>query len=270
MQTAFGKFINIALISIAVIFGLVLLVNIATFFVVIGPGERGVLLELGKVKEVYEPGLHFQMPIITEVVVVDVRTQKVEVTANSASKDLQLIDSIVALNYHIDPLKVGELYSKVGMQYNETIISPAIQESIKASTAKYTAEELIKERPKVKLDIVAELDQRLANYSIMVDDVSIVNFDFSEGFNTAIEAKQTAEQNALKAKNDLQRIQIEAQQSIETAKAQAESIRIQGEALQKTPGLVQLKLVEKWNGALPYYYMLGTDAQPFISLPTAK
>ena len=247
---------------------IVLLVNIFSFFVVVNPGERGVLLQLGTVKAVYEPGLHFQFPLVNNVVVMDVRTQKTESVVDSASKDLQAIDGTVALNYHIEPLSVDKLYQEVGLEYALRIINPAIQESVKASTAKFTAEELITKRQAVKEDMRKSLEDRLSVYYIKVDDLSIVNFSFSEEFNRSIEAKQTAEQNALKAGNDLKRIQIEAQQSIESAKAQAESIRIQGEALKQTPGLVQLKMVEKWNGQLPMY--AGGEGAMLINLPQVK
>ncbi len=265
------KILNIASIVVIIAVVLVILANAASFFVVVQPGERGILLEVGKVKATYEPGLHFQIPIINRVVLMDVRTQKIEDSVNAASKDLQLIDGVIALNYHVDPGKVDQLYSEVGLLYEDRIISPAIQESVKAATALYTAEQLITERPKVKVDIVKQLEERLVKYAIVVEDVSIVNFDFSEEFNLAIEAKQTAEQNALKAENDLRRIEIEAKQVVESAKADAESIRIQGEALRENQGLVQLKMVEKWNGQMPYYYMMGGEGvQPLIQLPNMQ
>jgi regulator of protease activity HflC (stomatin/prohibitin superfamily) len=243
---------------------LVILINIFSFFVVINPGERGILLQLGTVQAVYEPGLHFQVPMITNVVVMDVQTQKSEDTVDAASKDLQSIEGTVALNYHADPANVDKIYQQVGLEYSTRVISPAIQESVKAVTAQYTAEELITKRSAVGAEIRKALEERLKQYNIIVDGVSIVNFNFSDEFNKSIEAKQTAVQNALKAENDLKRIQIEAQQQIETAKADAESIRIQGEALKENAGLVQLKMVEKWNGQLPVYSGGGT---PIINLP---
>lgn len=270
MNNKLGKFLNFTAVFVIILFLAVVIANATNFFAIVSPGERGVLLEVGKVKDVYRPGLHFQIPIINRVILIDVKTQKVEEAVNAASKDLQLIDGVIALNYHIDPGEVDKLYEEVGLLYNEKIINPAIQESVKAATAKYTAEALITERPKVKIDIVKELEDRLGNYSIIVEDVSIVNFDFSEEFNRAIEAKQTAEQNALKAQNDLKRIEIEAKQVIESAKAEAESIRIQGEALRENQDLVKLKMVEKWNGQMPLYYMIGGEtAQPLIQLPSA-
>ncbi len=264
MKFTFGEFIKLALKILGGLLVLIILVNIFSFFTVINPGERGILLQLGTVQGVYEPGLHFQLPIVNNVVVMDVQTQKSEDTVDAASKDLQSIEGTVALNYHADPLAVDKIYQQVGLEYSARIISPAIQESVKAATAQYTAEELITKRSIVKEAIRKALEERLKPYNIMVDDVSIVNFSFSEEFNRSIESKQTAVQNALKAENDLRRIEIEAKQQIETAKADAESIRIQGEALRENAGLVQLKMVEKWNGVLPLYTGGGT---PIINLP---
>jgi regulator of protease activity HflC (stomatin/prohibitin superfamily) len=243
---------------------IVLIIIVQSSVAIIAPGERGILIQLGNIQGVFDPGLHFKLPLIQNVVTMDVRTQKSEVKVGAASKDLQSIESVVALNYHIDPLKVDSLYQQIGTEYAERIIDPAIQESVKATTAQFTAEELITKRPLVKDDIKAKLIDRLSSSYIAIDDFSIVDFQFSDSFNVAIEAKQTAVQTALKAENDLRRIEIEAKQQIETAKAQAESIRIQGEALKENQGLVQLKLAEKWNGVMPLYVM--GDSIPLINL----
>jgi regulator of protease activity HflC (stomatin/prohibitin superfamily) len=267
MNDAFNKIMKTIFKLVGGLFLLIILINIFSFFIVINPGERGILLQLGTVKGIYDTGLHFQMPIINNVVVMDVRTQKSEDTVDAASKDLQYIEGTIALNYHVDPANVDKIYQQVGVEYADRIISPAIQESVKSVTAQFTAEELITKRPAVKEELLIKLRERLDNYFVVVDDVSIVNFNFSEEFNNSIEAKQTAVQNALKAENDLRRIEIEAKQQIETAKADAESIRIQGEALRENAGLVQLKMVEKWNGQMPYY--VGADSQ-IISLPTVR
>lgn len=255
------KKIVLGLLGIA---AFILAINIFSFFTVVGPGERGILLQLGTIQKIYEPGLHFQVPMITSVVILDVRTQKSEVPVNAGTKDMQLIDSVVALNYHIDPAKVASLYQEIGIEYHDRVIKPAIQESVKASTSQFTAEELITKRAVVKEDIKTKLKTRLTPLYILIDDFSIVDFNFSEQFNNAIEAKQTAVQQALKAENDLRRIEIEAKQKIATAKADAESIRIQGEALKENQNLVQLKLAEKWNGVLPMYVM--GDSIPLVNL----
>lgn len=240
----------------------VIVINMSVF--IVGPGERGILLQLGNMQGIYDSGLHFKIPLIQNVVLMDVRTQKIQDPVDAASKDLQSIHTLVALNYHVDPAKVDVLYQEIGLSFEDRIIRPALQESVKATTAQFTAEELITKRAEVKENIKAKLVERLSKSYMNIVDFSIVDFKFSEDFEAAIESKQTAVQTALKAENDLRRIEIEAKQQIETAKADAESIRIQGEALKENQGLVQLKFVEKWNGVLPYY-MMG-DATPLINL----
>jgi regulator of protease activity HflC (stomatin/prohibitin superfamily) len=257
-----AKFIK-RLISLGVFLLIVIIaVNMSVF--IVGPGERGILLQLGNMQGIYDSGLHFKIPLIQNVVLMDVRTQKIQDPVDAASKDLQSIHTLVALNYHVDPTKVDVLYQEIGLSFEDRIIRPALQESVKATTAQFTAEELITKRAEVKENIKAKLVERLSKSYMNIVDFSIVDFKFSEDFEAAIESKQTAVQTALKAENDLRRIEIEAKQQIETAKADAESIRIQGEALKNNQGLVQLKFVEKWNGVLPYY-MMG-DAVPLVNL----
>ena len=198
----------------------------------------------------------------------DVRTKKIETDADSASRDLQSVNTTVAVNYHVNPLEVNRLFQEVGEDYEFSIISPAIQESVKAATAKFTAEELIAKRAEVNEIIRTNIEKRLSGNHIIIDDLSIVNFSFSEEFNAAIESKQTAEQDALRAANDLKRIELEAQQTIVQAKAEAESIRIQAEALKSNPELIQLEAVRKWNGVLPNY--LGSNVLPFLNITTEE
>jgi len=259
------KNIKYIVLGIIILILIVAIVNIFSFFTVIKPGDRGLLLKFGEIEKIYEPGLHFQIPLVNQIITMDVRTQKDEVAVGASSKDLQEIIAKVALNYHLAPLKIDEVYKQIGFQYVSRIISPAIQESVKASTAQFTAEELITKRAEVKKEIKENLIKRLTPYNIIIDDFSIVDFSFSPEFNQAIELKQTAEQRALKAENDLKRIEIEAKQKIETAKADAESIRIQAAALKENTNLIQLKFVEKWDGKLPVY-MLGNSAIPFLNI----
>lgn len=267
--TDFTNQLNKGLRGLAIGIGAVIVIfivfNLFNFFTIIEPGERGILLRFGEIQTIFEPGLHFKIPFVDRVVKMDILTQKSQVEANAASKDLQAIHTIVALNYHADPASVDKLYSEIGLSYEERVIDPAIQESVKAATAEFTAEELITKRPVVKEKIRQELTSRLTGNHIDIDEFSIVDFSFTEEFDRAIEAKQTAVQQALKAENDLKRIQIEAQQKIEAAKADAESIRIQAEALKQNQGLVQLKMVEKWDGVMPKI-MLGNSI-PLLNVP---
>ena len=227
-------------------------------------GSRGILLEWGQVKSVLPEGLNFRIPIVHSSVLMVVQTQKFEAEATAASKDLQNVHTKVALNYHLSPDKVGELYRNVGMDYSERIISPAVQESVKAATATYTAEQLITQRSMVKDQIDRLLAERLVKYDITVETTSITDFQFSEIFTQSIESKVTAEQLALKAENDLIRIKTEAQQKIESAKAEAESLRIQNEQLQKSKDVLALRWIEKWDGHLPMVY--GGDSNLLLNM----
>lgn len=236
-------------------------------FYTVDAGQRGIVLSFGSVSKVVEPGLNFRTPIRDRIVLVDVKTQKAHAPANAGTKDLQNVDTQVALNYHVNADKLEEIYSKTGLDVETKIIDPRIQEVVKAVIAKYSAEQLLSMREAVKNEIAASLRRSIAEYYIVVEDIQITNFQFSASFNAAIEAKQTAEQQAMKAENDLKRIEVEAKQTIATAQAEAEKIRIQAEAIQKQGGkeYVQLKAIEKWNGALPTY--MGGDAPiPFVSV----
>lgn len=247
----------------------VLILIIATNpIVTVGAGERGVVLVFDAFKgKVMSPGLNFRNPFTESVVKMSVQTQKEEVGVSAASKDLQTVTANIALNFHIDPTKVGQLYQDVGLDFSNRIISPAIQEAVKASTAKYTAEELITKRDAVKSDAKNLLFTRLSEKNIIVEDLSIVNFDFSKSFNDAIEAKVTAEQDALAAKNKLEQVKYEAQQKIETSKAEAEAIRIQASAINAQGGAdyVMLQAIKQWNGNLPQQMIPG-GALPFLNL----
>jgi regulator of protease activity HflC (stomatin/prohibitin superfamily) len=239
-------------------------------FVQIGAGERGVVLNFGAVQgRVLDEGLHLRIPIVQTVIHVDVKVQKSESEAAAASSDLQDVSSRVVLNFHIIPDKANIVYQTIGTEFKERIIDPAVQEVVKAVTAKYTAEELITKRPAVSDAMKAALTERLLINNIAVDAFSIVGFSFSKGFMEAIEAKQTAEQLALKAKRDLDRIKIEAQQKITAAQAEAESLRLQranisGDLIELRRVEANLKAIEKWNGILPQ--VTGAGAVPFIGV----
>ncbi len=238
-------------------------------FVIINAGERGVLLNFGAVQPVvFGEGLHLRMPIMQRVEKVDVRINKSQTDAESVSKDLQDTKSTIAVNYHIAPDKSNWVFQNIGHEYKARIIDPAVQEVVKAITAKYTAVELITQREKIRGEIKTLLQTRLLTYNILVDDFSIVNFKFSQQFEQAIESKQTAEQLALKAQRDLERIKIEADQKVASAKAEAESLRLQKENV--TPQLIELrkieasiKAIEKWDGRMPQF---TGGAVPFIDL----
>jgi len=241
-------------------------------FVIIPAGHRGVVVNLGAVSDkVLQEGFHLRTPILQNIQIIDVRMQKEEVSTGAASKDLQELKTTIALNYHLGVGTVNQLYQKVGMDYKNRVIDPAVQEAVKAATAKYTAEEVVTKRQIVRDDMKRIITERLAREFILVDEVSITDFDFSESFNKAIEAKVTAEQLALQAKNVLEQKKFEADQTITTARAEAEKIRIQAESISKQGGqsYVQLKAIEKWDGKLPIQ-MIPNATVPFLDLNQIK
>ena len=234
-------------------------------FGTIAAGERGVHLRFTAVTgKVFGEGLYFRFPLIESVQMMDVKVQKYEMKSDAASKDLQTVHSVVALNFHIDPDRVANMYQDVGLQFKDRIIDPGMQEAIKASTAKFTAEELITKRELVRDEIKAQLKARLKERNILVDEFNIVNFEFSKNFNDAIEAKVTAEQQALAAKNKLEQIKFEADQKIAEARGKAEAMTIESNALKSNPQILELRALEKWNGTLP---QVTGGAIPFINLP---
>ena len=253
------KYIIITTICLTLLFGC---------FYTIKAGHRGVLLTFGKPSmDAKTEGLHFKVPLMQTVQKLEVRKQKIEIAADSASKDLQDVMTTIALNFHLSASQVPKLYQEIGNAYRDRIISPAIQESVKATTAKFTAEELITRRTEVRNMIQKFITEKLKKYYIVVDDFNIVNFQFSEEFDKAIEAKVTAEQLKLKAIMDLERIKVEKQQKITQAEAEAESLRIQKQQI--TPELIKLREIEmmmaaigKWDGKMPE----ATSGMPFIDI----
>ena len=220
----------------------------------VGATEVAVVTTFGKVNGTLSSGLHFINPF-SEIHTFDTQTQKESVDAKSASKDLQEVSTSVSLNYSINAQNIVGLYLAVGDSLSTRIIDPSLQESIKAATAKYTAEELITKRAVVTEEILnnvkAGVEERLPGAHLTVGAIAITNFDFSPSFNAAIEKKVTAEQDALAAKNKLAQAEYEKAQRIAQAQGEAEAIRIQATAINSQGGAdyVNLKKIEKWNGA---------------------
>ncbi len=222
-------------------------------------GYRGVVLRFGApTGAVKEEGLYMVTPFINSVELMLVQVVAFDAVAEAASRDLQDVKAKVTLNYSLDPAQVVDIYRRLRHDYEFRIIKPAIQEAVKASTARFTAEELITRRPEVRDSIQQNLTQRLDRFGILTQAMSITDFAFSKSFNEAIEAKVTATQQVLKAERDLQRVRLEAQQQIEQARAQAEALRIQKQNV--TPELVELRRIEaqfraidKWDGHMPTY-----------------
>lgn len=254
----------IGCVSLFVIFFIIMTLSP---FTMVPAGHRGVVVRLGDVKDTILPeGFHLINPI-DDVVHMSVQTQRYEATSSAASKDLQSVSTTIVVNGYLDPTMVNKLYQEIGTDYENKVVDPAIQESVKAATAQFTAEELITKREEVGSIIFQSLSDRLTDDYIVVESVSIVDFEFSAAFNEAVEAKVTAEQNALAAENKLKQVEFEAQQRIAEAQGEAEAIRIQAEAITSQGGAeyVNLQWIAKWNGVLPST-MLNDSASVLLNL----
>lgn len=256
-----------------VVIGLIVVIFLLGSFGTIDAGERGVRTRFGAVKGVVEQGLYFKLPFIEKMHKMNVQTKTVKYELEdplfSASKDLQDVKIAVVLNYRLDPTKVEVIYQQYGtvLQYEERIIRPAVRDTVKAVASQFTAEELVTKRAEFTDKVVVVINERLATQFVTTERVNITNFEFSKSFTEAIETKVTAVQNAEAAKNKLEQIKFEAQQTIETAKATAEAQRIQAQSLAAQGGsdYVQLKALEKWDGKLPVQ-MIPNSSVPFINL----
>ena len=247
---------------------------------IVDAGYRGVLLHWNAVDVTQPPleeGLHFIVPFQDSVIPLEVRTLKYTKSTTSASQDLQTVSTEITVNYHPSPNSVNYLYKEVGLDYENRVIQPTVEEVVKQVTANYNAEELITKRPQVKADIEVEIGERLNDFNITTEIVSITDFQFSPLFAQAIEAKVEAEQKALKAENDLRRIQVEAEQfearaqgtakgNIAEAEGEAEAIRIINEALANNPYYIEWLKTQAWDGKLPL--VVGEGGTPFINIPT--
>ncbi|MCT0253860.1 prohibitin family protein [Synechocystis sp. CS-94] len=250
---------------VRLLLGLVLLAIASTFLVIIPPGHQGILLTLGKMqKPLLGEGPHLLLPVVSTVEILDVRVQKRQIEAEASSKDLQDVFTDVALNWHLIPQTVDQVFAKVGdrEQVIDYIIDPAIKEILKAVLAKYTAEEIVTKRDQVKGEVDALLINRLGNYHIAIDDLSLVHVHFSKGFRDAVEAKQIAEQEAKQAEYIAQKAISQAEAMVNLAKGEAEAQRLIKVTL--TPEILQKQAIEKWNGNLPL--MVGDRNHKFLDL----
>ncbi len=267
-------------VMIGIIALIVIGVIVAASVQIVDAGHRGVLLHFNAVDITQPPleeGLHFVTPFADSVVNMEVRTLKFVKSTSSASKDLQTVSTEITVNYHPAPNSVNTLYKEVGLDYENRIITPTVEEVVKQVTANYNAEELITKRPLVKSDIEAEISTRLNDFNIVTEIVSITDFQFSELFARAIESKVEAEQKAFKAENDLRRIEVEARQhaaqaegiaaaNIAEANGEAAAIKIINEALSTNPNYLEGLKTQQWDGKLPL--VVGEGGTPFIAIPT--
>ncbi|HVZ12254.1 MAG TPA: prohibitin family protein [Patescibacteria group bacterium] len=253
MDSAKRTFLSVGFVIIAILIFLIFFSS----FAIVDAGNVGVITRLGAVNRVVNPGLTFKIPLIEGIAIMETRTQKEQVDAQAASKDLQEVKSTIALNFHLNGEKAVTVYQNVGTEYKDRIIAPAMQEAFKATTAQFTASELIEKREKVKQLAYNGLRERLSKYDIVVDDFNIVNFEFSADFNQAIEQKQVAQQNFERAKT-------EAQTAVTQANGQAEAQKALRDNGSLTPEYLEFLAIQKWDGKLPN----ATSGTPFINIPT--
>jgi regulator of protease activity HflC (stomatin/prohibitin superfamily) len=242
----------------------VIVAVIWTSYVVVGPGQRGVLMTFGKVEHgVLNPGLHFKLPFVQSVRLMDVRIQKSEEQQTAASKDLQDVTTTVAVNWSIDPNDAEWVYQNLGGERElvNKVIEPTVANTVKAVTAEYEAENLIAERNQIRQAIEKQITDGLASYKVQVQGVNITNFRFSAQYSRAIEEKQVAQQRAQQAQYDLQRAKVDAQRDVAKAEGQAQAQKLLQQTL--TPEIIQLNAVQKWNGVMPQV-MGGQGVMPFI------
>jgi prohibitin 2 len=243
--------------------------------VIVQAGHRGVVLYVGAVEnKVLGEGLHFIIPFAEQVIQLEVRTLKFQADASAASNDLQEVATVIALNYHIDPSKANIVYQQLGADYADRIIAPTIQESVKASVAKFNAEQLITQRATVKGVIAQAISKTLSARDIIPETIFITDFEFSGAFADQVESKVVAFQKYLTEQNNLLAVQVVANQTVVQAQAQArarvanatgegQAIGLITEQLRQNPQYLQWKAINEWNGKMPFA-LGGGNRFPFF------
>src|SRR5689334_23267849 len=261
----------------AIITFIVIIVLMSESVVIVQAGHRGVVLYVGAVENrVLGEGVHFIIPFAEQVIQLEVRTLKFQADASAASNDLQEVATVIALNYHIDPNKAKIVYQQLGADYADRIIAPTIQESVKASVAKFNAEQLITQREIAKGVIAQAISNTLSARDITVETVFITDFKFSPSFASQVESKVVAFQKFLTEQNNLKAVQVVANQTVVQAQAQAranvaraggesQAIKVITEQLRQSPQYLQWQAINRWNGQMPY--ALGGGGFPFFQLP---
>ena len=246
--------VKIKRIVIPIVIVVILCVVAFNAFVVVDAGHTGVVVTMGKVNEgVLQEGIHLKIPFIQSVVKIDNRIQKLEVTTEAFSKDLQSVDTTLAINYRVDTAKSYSIYKNIGANYESVLVTPAVNEVLKAITATYTAEETVTNRALISDGLVTGLNEKLNSIGLYVTDVNIIDFDFSEAFITAIEEKQVAQQQLLKAETEKKTAITNAEAEAEAAKVRADGEAEANNTISKslTSEVLENKKIEKWNGELP-------------------
>lgn len=265
MRNEKGNIVIGIIIGVVVLIAIVILASITT----VPTGYVGVKTRFGQVQnDVIQEGLNTKAPFIESIVKIDCRTKKIETETSTASKDLQEVSLKVAVNYNVNKETANNLYKEVGITYEDVIVNPSILESVKAITAQYTAEELITKRAEVSNKMQELLEEKIETRGFNIVDFNIIDLNFSEAYNQAIEKKQVAEQEAKQAEYELQKSKVENEKKIAEAEANAKVMEVQNtstteNALKLKELEIQQKFIEKWNGQLPTY---SSDAIPFLNI----
>lgn len=250
--------------------GLLVVSFLFSTFTIVPSGSSGVRTTFGKVSDtVMESGMNFQLPFVQKTIIINNQVQREDVQGEAASKDLQTVAYNVSVNYNVIASESANLYRNVGKSWSEVIIRPAIQESVKAAIARYTAEQLITDRSSVSNDMLEEISSRMKNYGINVSEINIITMDFSAEFDAAIEAKTVAEQQVLTEQQNLEKAKVIAQQKVVEAQAEAEANKTKSESI--TDEILMNEFLSKWSGELPVVMGSGENIIDISSLfPSAK
>ena len=234
---------------------LCLMINLFNCFTTISTGEVGLKIRFGKIVDVInQEGIIFKSPI-ESVKKIDIKVQKYENEAplETSTKDMQIVNNVkISINYQIDGKRAEDLYRKVGSNYEETILEPAIQEIVKGTISKYTSQELVVKREEISQNISSELNKKINDYGITCVNTNIKNFDFSQAYNDAIEQQAVAERNVEKAKQELEKAKIESEKKLIEAEATKKANDMLKQSL--TDEVIAKQFIEKWDGKLPTTY----------------
>ncbi len=241
-------------IAAVVLVVLLAVITAMNTFTIVDAGHTGVVVTMGKVKEgVLQEGIHAKVPFVQRVVKIDNRIRKLEVNTEAFSKDLQSVNTVLAINYRVDTSKSYSIYKNIGSDYETVLVVPAVNEVLKAITSTYTAEESVTNRVLISDGLIEGLNKKLNDIGLYVTDVNIIDFEFSEAFINAIEEKQVAQQKLLKAETEkktaITNAEAEAEATKIKAKGEAEANKLVNASL--TDKVIENKKIEKWNGELP-------------------
>ena len=253
-----GGFLATAIVVIVILF------FIFNPFAIVGVGQRGIKVTLGKTSpQSFTEGVHFVTPFISRIYKMDVKTQKSNIVTEAQTKDIQVAKITYIVNYNLDPNSAHKMFKEVGKDYKDIIVYPIVQGIVKDVIGKWNAQDLIANRENAASEIKSKLTEALAKRYITVTDFSITDIQYSQVFMNAIENKVTAEQEALQAKNKTVQVQEEAKQKLISAEAEAKSMAIRANALTQNKALTEYEAVKKWDGKLPEYMMGNTI--PFVN-----